>query len=158
MERAGLPVRICAGGSTGSWQIAGTMDGITEISPGTYALMDGDDDETLPRDFNSALRILATVLSRPAPDRAVTDCGNKAIGYGGPPLVADPRGATFQQLYTEHGALHLEGAARHLRPEDRVVLIPRNHGAAATAHHHLVGVRDGRVECVWELKSSDAHH
>lgn len=40
LERAGFTVEICGAGSTTSWNIAGTMEGITEIDPGSYALMD----------------------------------------------------------------------------------------------------------------------
>ena len=40
LERAGIEVEICGAGSTTSWNIAGAMDGITEIDPGSYALMD----------------------------------------------------------------------------------------------------------------------
>jgi D-serine deaminase-like pyridoxal phosphate-dependent protein len=161
LERAGIPVEICGAGATTTWNIAGAMEGITEIDPGSYVLMDNGLAEALPDlEFSLALAIHATVISRPTRDRAVIDCGHKAIGRagdGGMPLVAWPPGATVNRLNSEHGILDLSAEATNLRVGDRVKLIPRYHGSAVIAHDHFIGVRDDRVECVWQIAARGSH-
>ena len=161
LERTGISVEICGAGSTTTWRIAGEMDGITEVDPGTYVLMDTGLTDTMPDlGFGLALKMLATVISRPAPDRAVIDCGHKAIGRAsdnGMPWVTAPRGATVNRLNSEHGMLDLEGAARDLRVGDTVTLVPRYYASAVIANDHYIGVRDGRVECVWQITARGSH-
>ena len=161
VERAGIPVAICGAGATTTWNIAGVMDGITEIDPGTYALMDHELTERMPDlEFGLALAVVTTVISRAAPERAVIDCGHKAIGRagdGGYPFVAYPKGATVDRLSSEHGMLDLEGDARDLRIGDRVVLVPRYGPGAVMAYDHFVGTREGKVECVWEIAARSSH-
>jgi D-serine deaminase-like pyridoxal phosphate-dependent protein len=162
LERAAVPVEICGAGATTTWNIAGAMDGITEIDPGSYVLMDAGLAEALPDlEFGLALALHATVISRPARDRAVIDCGHKAIGRagdGGMPRVAWPSGATVNRLNSEHGILDVSGEATNLQVGDRVVLFPRYHGSAVVAHDHFVGVRDGVVECVWQIAARGSHY
>src|SRR6267142_1667490 len=42
IERAGLPVEIVAGGSTGTWDIDVELRGLTELQAGSYCVMDID--------------------------------------------------------------------------------------------------------------------
>ena len=162
LDRAGIPVEICGAGATTTWNIVGAMDGITEIDPGSYVLMDTGLAEDLPDlEFGLALALHATVISRPARDRAVIDCGHKAIGRagdGGMPRVAWPSGATVNRLNSEHGILNVSGEATNLHVGDRVVLFPRYHGAAVVAHDHFIGIRSGLVECVWQIAARGSHH
>jgi len=161
LERAGIAVEICGAGSTTTWNIAGAMDGITEIDPGSYVLMDTGLTDALPDlEFGLAMAVHATVISRPTRDRAVIDCGHKAIGRaadGGMPRVAWPAGATVNRLNSEHGILDLTVEAADLRIGDRVHLVPRYHGSAVVAYDHFIGVRDGLVECVWEIAARGSH-
>jgi D-serine deaminase-like pyridoxal phosphate-dependent protein len=161
LERAGIPVELCGAGSTTTWNIAGAMDGITEIDPGSYVLMDAGLADAVPDlEFGLAMAVHATVISRPTRDRAVIDCGHKAIGRagdGGMPRVVWPPGATFNRLNSEHGILDLTAEAAGLKIGDRVHLVPRYHGSAVVAHDHFVGLRDGRVECVWEIAARGSH-
>ena len=153
VEKAGIPVEICGAGSTSSWDVAGDVDGITEISPGSYALYGKEHEETIPDlGFETAVKVLATVTSRPAKDRAITDCGSRCIPMDrGDPVVEYPEGATSIRLDPEHGILHLEGDAKQLRPGDKVVLAPRYHGSMVNTQEYFVGIRNGKVECVWEI-------
>ena len=48
----------------------------------------------------------ATVMSRPAQDRAIVDAGLKALAFdSGPPLVCDEPAATYDRASDEHGRL-----------------------------------------------------
>lgn len=161
LERAGLPVAICAGGATAAWRVAGTMDGVTEVEPGAYATADYGLIRAVPEmGYGLALKVVATVLSRPVPERAVLDCGHKMVGVnlgGGMPGVLAPKGATMERLNSEHGILDLQQDARALRIGDKIELYPWYYGAVINANRHYIGIRDGRVECVWEIAAQGAH-
>ena len=76
VERAGLHCEIVGGGGTTTWNITGTIPGITEVQPGRYLTSD-----LLYRplgDFEVSVKILATVISRPRKGLAIIDCGHKA--------------------------------------------------------------------------------
>lgn len=160
VERAGVGVEICGAGSSTTWNIAGAMNGITEIDPGTYVFWDHAFVESMPdQPFRTALKVLTTVISRAAPDRAVVDCGYKAMGRagdGGMP-AADREGVTVNRLNSEHGILDLEGEGRTLWIGDKVALTPRAFGPTVVAHDHYVGVRDGVVESVWPIAARASH-
>ena len=160
VERAGVEVEICGAGSSTTWNIAGAMDGITEIDPGTYVFWDHAFVESMPdHPFRLALKVLTTVISRSAPDRAVVDCGYKAMGRaadGGMPAT-DREGVTVNRLNSEHGVLDLEGEGRALRIGDKVAFIPRAFGPTVVGHDHYVGVRDGVVESVWPIAARASH-
>ena len=112
-------------------------------------------------EFAPALRILSSVISRPARNRAITDFGNKTLGFGSAdgnmPVILNPDGLAVRHIYSEQAALELQSDACHLRLGDKVMLIPSNHGAAALAFDHFVGMRDGKVECIWEITGRGAH-
>jgi D-serine deaminase-like pyridoxal phosphate-dependent protein len=161
VEGAGLSVDLCGAGSTTTWKIAGSMEGITEIDAGTYALMDRSIADAMPDlGFDPALTVITTVISRPTTNRAVIDCGHKAIGRsgdGGMPVVIGVPGARVDRINSEHGILALEGDARSLKLGEKVALGPRYGAAAVAAYDHYVGVRDQTVECVWQIAARVSH-
>jgi D-serine deaminase-like pyridoxal phosphate-dependent protein len=160
LERAGLPVEICGAGSTTSWNIAGAMDGITEIDPGSYVLMDAVLAETIPDlEFSPAISVIGTVISHAAPMRAVIDCGHKALGRaadGGMPSVVSPAGLRVNRLNSEHGILDVEESAS-VEIGSRVLMTPRYHGSTVVAYDHFVGARKGKVECIWDITARGSH-
>ena len=89
----GLPCDDRVGGGTGTFDISGRWPGVTEIQAGSYALMDTDyGDVGVP--FEQAFCVLGTVVSRPAPERCVAECGHKsATKDHGHPAVERHRGA-----------------------------------------------------------------
>ena len=160
LEKEGVSVALCGAGSTSTWNIAGTMDGLTEIDPGSYALYDATYVKTIPNlGFHPALKVLTTVISRPTKDRVVSDVGLKALGIDkGNPEVEWPAGVKVNRVNSEHCILDvLDGDATQLRPGDKVMLIPQYQGTAVIGHDHYVGIRDGKVECVWEINARGAH-
>jgi D-serine deaminase-like pyridoxal phosphate-dependent protein len=160
LESAGLPVEICGAGSTTSWNIAGAMDGITEIDPGSYVLMDAGLAEAIPDiEFSPAITVFGTIISHAASERAVIDCGHKALGRsadGGMATVVSPHGMKVNRLNSEHGILDLARDA-NIKTGDRVTMIPRYHGSVVVAYDYFVGVRGDKVECVWDIAARGAH-
>ena len=160
LERVGLPVEICGAGSTTSWNIAGAMDGITEIDPGSYALMDAGLTSSIPDiEFSPAISVIGTVISHAAPGRAVIDCGHKALGRaadGGMPKVTSPSGVSINRLNSEHGILDLSAGA-DLSVGARISMVPRYHGSVVVAYDRFVCVRKNKVECIWDITARGCH-
>jgi D-serine deaminase-like pyridoxal phosphate-dependent protein len=68
---------------------------------------------------------VATVMSRPAEDRAIVDAGLKALAFdSGPSLVFDEPAATYERASDEHGRLAVSAATNRLGPGDKIRLIP----------------------------------
>jgi D-serine deaminase-like pyridoxal phosphate-dependent protein len=160
LERAGFTVEICGAGSTTSWNIAGTMEGITEVDPGSYALMDSGLIDAIPDlEFSPAIAVIGTVISHAAADRAVIDCGHKALGRaadGGMPGVTSPPDVRVTRLNSEHGILQV-GKVAALSIGDRVSMIPRYHGSVVPAYDRFICIRDNKVECVWDIAARTCH-
>lgn len=151
IEAAGLQVGIVTGAGTGTHAITSAVQGMTEIQPGSYATMDADY-RNLGADFGCALTLLATVISRPAPDRAITDAGLKAMtdDHGVPELVG-VTGARLERLSEEHGKIALSDPSVALRPGDRVEFIPSHGCTTFNLHDTLYGMRNGVVEVAWPI-------
>jgi D-serine deaminase-like pyridoxal phosphate-dependent protein len=80
LRQQGIPVEVISVGSTPGSFSTTKIDGISEMRPGTYVFYDNASfrfGRIGPE--RCALRILATVVSRPSPDRAVIDAGSKTL-------------------------------------------------------------------------------
>ena len=86
IESEGIEVEIVSTGETWSYDVAGDIDGVTEIQGGTYLLMETAYDYM--SDFQFAASILTTVISAPRLGIAIGDAGTRCVGaIKGVPLV-----------------------------------------------------------------------
>ena len=84
-----------------------------------------DHDGAPTKAFEPSLFVWATVMSRPAEDRAIIDAGLKALAFdSGPPLVCDEPAATYEHASEEHGRLAVAAATNRLGLDDKIPLIP----------------------------------
>ncbi len=152
VRKAGLDVEIVSAGGTGTYQLTGNHPGVTEVQPGSYVLMDAQYRRVLT-DFEVAGTVLASVISRPAPDRAVLDSGMKAISTDQwPPVAKSVEGIEFASASDEHLVATLTtGDSRQLRPGDKIEIIPGHNDTTVNLHSHLHALRKGRLETVWEV-------
>ena len=99
---------------------------------------------------------MATVMSRPAEDRAIVDAGLKALAFdSGPPLVCDEPAATYRRASDEHGRLGIRGATNRLNIGDKIRLIPATAtrpststtGMSASAQPRRAALADHRAWC-----------
>ena len=148
----GIPVDIVSAGGTGTYNITGAFPGITEVQAGSYVLMDAAYRRIL-EDFDVAGTVLATVMSRPTVDRAVLDCGMKAISTDQwPPQVIGLPGVDVGVPSDEHLTLTLtDSDSRQLRIGDKVELIAGHNDTTVNLHSYLFGVRGVTLENVWEV-------
>jgi len=132
---------------------------VTEIRPGQYLFGCANIvAQGAMRADDVALFARATVISRPADERAVVDAGSKTLSTDGPwqpgrgfgYLASDPA-TRVVSLWEEHGVLGLGEMSRGLRVGDRVSIVPNHVCTAINLHNRLVGVHDERVEEVWNV-------
>jgi D-serine deaminase-like pyridoxal phosphate-dependent protein len=91
--------------------------------------------------------VRATVMSRPAGDRAIVDAGLKALAFdSGPPLACDELAATYERASDEHGRLGISGATNRLRIGDKIRLVPGHCDPTVNLYDWYVGIRGNRVE------------
>ena len=81
LGRQGLACETVSGAGTGSYRWEAASGVYTEVQAGSYCFMDVEYGlvEGFPREFKQSLFVLATVMSRPVPERAVVDAGLKAL-------------------------------------------------------------------------------
>ena len=147
IRAAGLEVKIVSAAGTGTYNITGRVDGVTELQCGSYIFMDGDYVDVFD-DFKPALSVLTTVVSRREEDMAVTDLGLKSISVDrGFADVLSPTNATVMGHSEEHTKLELKGEeARALKVGDKVSVRPRHGDTTINLHEYFFGVRNGRLE------------
>lgn len=156
IEKAGISCPVITGAGTGTWQLERDSHVYTELQPGSYVFMDADyGRNALAPDehaFEQSLYVLASVMSVPAPDRAVVDAGLKALAFdSGPPLVHVARGLDYVKGSDEHGVLAVDPAQAQPSLGDRVWLIPGHCDPTVNLYDWIVGMRGERVECVWPI-------
>jgi D-serine deaminase-like pyridoxal phosphate-dependent protein len=151
LEKAGIPVKVVTGAGTGTWEFTAGYDGVTEIQPGSFVLMDCAYHEVRP-EFGCALSVLTTVISR-RPTWYVLDAGSKAISKDfGNPVVKDRFQDRLVRLSEEHAKV--ESADPAVRVGDRREVIPAHCCATMNLHRACLAVRKGKVEAAWAVEAS----
>ncbi len=135
------------------------IDLSTEHRPGTYIYSDrymaAHGVGTLA---DCALRIVATVVSRPTADRAIIDAGSKSfssdpMGLAGHGAILEHPEAALAQLSEEHGHLDLSRCRDKPRVGDRLTIIPNHACAVSNLHDRVHGVTGDRLERTFEVKA-----
>jgi D-serine deaminase-like pyridoxal phosphate-dependent protein len=153
-----VPIEVVSVGSTPASPFTPSVPGVTEMRPGTYVFNDNSafrHGRIGPGDC--ALRIVATVVSRPVPDRAVVDAGSKVLAMDKSPshpghghIVGHER-AEIARLSEEHGVVLLPREEPGFRVGDQVEIIPNHVCPTVNLTDQLYIVRDGRVTDVWPV-------
>jgi 3-hydroxy-D-aspartate aldolase len=155
INAAGIPVEIVSTGETWSYDVAGEIPGVTEIQGGTYLLMETS--YGYMPDFQFAGKVLTTIISLPRPGAAVGDAGMKAVGaMKGMPAVDGRPGVLAVSMDSDHVVFRLDSGAQ-LKLGDQVVLIPSQQDAMVSRWDRFIGVRDGKVEAVWDIQARGCH-
>ena len=150
-EDAGLPVRtVSGGGSPGMWQ-AGDVPVLSEYRAGTYVY---NDRSLVARGVctldDCALSVLATVISTPAPGRAVIDAGSKVLttdlfGLEGHGHVLGHPAVAVASLSEEHAVLTGE-ALLPFTVGNKVRIVPNHACVVSNMVDEVVALRGGKVE------------
>jgi D-serine deaminase-like pyridoxal phosphate-dependent protein len=157
IRAAGLEAPIVSVGSSPSARHIAEVAGVTEIRPGTYVFYDYNHVRLgVASVADCAATVLATVVARPAPDRAVIDAGTKAVaadrhmiqveadGYG---MIKGQPGWFFARASEEHGVLlRQDAAAADLKIGQRLEVIPNHICPAINLYDEAHAHRGGQVE------------
>jgi D-serine deaminase-like pyridoxal phosphate-dependent protein len=158
---AGIELDEVSVGATPTLRFSAREKGITELRPGNYVYFDRTQVALGAAALDDcALTVMATVVSKPAADRIILDCGSKtltndqargitkATGYGA--VLADEGEARsrrvdetliIERLSEEHATVHVTGGTR-LEPGDRVRVLP-NHSCVVSNLVDVVRLVDG---------------
>lgn len=150
VREAGLPCDIVSGGGTGTYDITGRMEGMTEIQAGSYVLMDTAYAK-LDVPFELAFSVLGTVMSRPRPDQCATDNGHKSASVDhGLPLVKGVEGASVMFLSDEHASVRVPEDCP-LQVGDMLELWPGHIDPTVNLHDVMYAVEGDEVVGVWPI-------
>jgi D-serine deaminase-like pyridoxal phosphate-dependent protein len=150
-RRAGIPIDEVSAGATPTARYALQQDGLTEYRPGNYVFFDRTQVGLGAATFDDcAMTILARVVSKPAPDRIILDCGSKTLssdaargfsplpGYGAVfrELAAKPgqhpdADLIIERLSEEHATVRATSGSTALEPGDQVRVLP-NHSCVVS--------------------------
>lgn len=153
----GIPLPVISGGGTAAIGSVGEMPMLTEHRAGTYIYNDRMMVAAGAAAWDDcAMRIRATVVSRPTEQRAVLDTGSKVLtsdlrgveGYGR--IVEYPE-AVIVNLSEEHGVVELGASGAQPKVGEVVHVIPNHCCVVTNMMDEVYGVRNGVVEAVWPV-------
>lgn len=158
----GLACDIVGGAGTGTFRFEAASGIYSELQAGSYVFMDADYGRNLNPDgnpvdeFENALFVYATVMSRPVGERAIVDAGLKALSVdSGLPLTWRMPGIEYTGASDEHGKLmvseSVRGGNNDLKIGDKVRLVPGHIDPTVNMYDWYVCIRDGRVEALWPI-------
>jgi D-serine deaminase-like pyridoxal phosphate-dependent protein len=151
----GIEPEVVSVGSTPTMRVWEGCAGVNEIRPGNYIFLDAMQISLGVADPQEcALTVIATVISRPAPDRAVVDAGSKVFaldkgahgqemlkGFG---MILNKK-AVLDRLSEEHGVMVLDPDEK-LEIGDRVRIIPNHACPVINLSDKAYGIRGGKIE------------
>ncbi len=154
----GIDLPTVSVGSTPAAFYTPTVAGVTEMRPGTYVFNDvsafrygrfGVQD--------CAARFVATVVSRPAPNRAVLDTGSKSLAmdlsraHPGHGYIVGHPNVTIAKLSEEHGVCEVPDGEDGFAIGDRVEVIPNHVCPTVNLMDELLIAREGRIIDTWKV-------
>ena len=158
--RDGLPLATISGGSTPTAYESDLFHGVNEVRPGMYIFNDKTTVGISAAELSDcALSVLVTVVSTSVSGRAIVDGGSKTfssdryqaedlVGFG---LVKEDHAAVVEKLSEEHGHLNVQKSERRYRVGERLSIIPNHVCTTVNLHDQIYGVRNERVEAVWNV-------
>jgi D-serine deaminase-like pyridoxal phosphate-dependent protein len=152
VEARGLSVERISGGGTPTAERTHELGVIDELRVGTYIYGDRASivNGSVPLE-SCALRVVATVVSRPTRERAIIDAGSKtltsdpALGATGHGLLVEFPEAEVYALNEEHGYVDVSRCDPAPAIGDRVTIVPNHACTTANMHDEIVMHRGGEV-------------
>lgn len=155
-RKAGLPVNIVSGGSTGTYNID-KANGLTELECGSYVFMDtryfgvgGKDDDARFSDFHGSMTVLTTVDSKRHPNVATIDYGNKALAQP-TDQVKDMPWLQVANQGAEYGALKWTESGRDVKVGDRVEIYCTTLDMSTNVFDRYYVARGNQIVDIWPI-------
>jgi D-serine deaminase-like pyridoxal phosphate-dependent protein len=151
LKNENFPVPIVSCGGSGSYKISAHMPGVTEIQAGGAIF----GDETYKRwgaDTEQSLFVMTAISSHTVPRRAIVDAGRKSMNCEvNMPRAENIEGVELTHLSAEHGVLQVSNPNLDLKVGDRVNFVVGYGDWTLFLHDRLYGVREDRVEVIWDI-------
>jgi D-serine deaminase-like pyridoxal phosphate-dependent protein len=148
----GIRVEAMSTGGTGTHHLTPRFPGITEFQAGSYLVMDTEYTKTC-NDFERALTVVGTVISKTEGERVVVDAGLKSIsGEHGVPVVKSHDGLRLRKLNAEHGIIDILDPSAPIEVGDTIEIWVHYSDATVNLHERMYGIRKGEVEEVLRLQ------
>nr|WP_294518611.1 DSD1 family PLP-dependent enzyme [uncultured Rhodopila sp.] len=158
LRQQGLDCAIVGGAGTGTFEIESQSGVYNEMQAGSYVFMDADYARNLDAagapvsTFRHALFVLASVMSASKPGVAVLDAGLKSLAVdSGMPTVWQRSDIQYVGASDEHGKLAVGSETAAPRLGEKLRLVPGHCDPTVDKFDWYVGVRGGRVECLWPV-------
>jgi D-serine deaminase-like pyridoxal phosphate-dependent protein len=160
LEGRGLEVRRVSGGGTPGFRATHDVGEVTEVRCGTYVYGDRACVAKGVQPWEDcALRVRASVVSRPTRERAILDVGSKTLTNdpveaeeGGFGRIVEYPEASLYSLHEEHGHLDVSRSAGGGPEVGEVVTVIPNHACGcANMHDQVLAHRGGHVVGVWPV-------
>ena len=156
IEGAGISMDIVSTGETWSYDVAADIPGVTEIQGGSYLMMETH--YSYMTDFHYAGMILTTIISTPRQGVAIGDAGVRAVSsISGMPEVSGRPGVMVESMDSDHAVFKIESGAS-LKAGDQLLLIPAQQDAMVSRWDRFIGLRNGKVEVVWDIQARGCHN
>ena len=165
IEQAGLSVDRLSGGGTATAFLSHALGEVTEVRPGTYVYGDrGCIANGTVAIEDCALRVHATVVSRPTPTRAILDAGSKVLtmdpveadGMGGYGLVVGRPGAQIDALFEEHARVVLSEDDAPVSVGDVLTVVPNHACGTTNMQNGVLALRSGAPVDWWPIAARGA--
>jgi 3-hydroxy-D-aspartate aldolase len=158
LRQQGLACAIVGGAGTGTFEIEAKSGIYNEMQAGSYVFMDADYSRNLDEagspvgTFRHALFVLSTVMSQSQAGIAVLDAGHKAVAVdSGMPTVWHRPDIRYTSASDEHGKLQYGSETEAPKLGAKLRLVPGHCDPTVDKFDWYVGVRNGRVECLWPV-------
>jgi D-serine deaminase-like pyridoxal phosphate-dependent protein len=159
---AGIRVPVVSGGGTPALATVTDFPMMTEHRAGTYVYNDVMMVASGAATWDDcAMRVRATVVSRPTPERAILDAGSKVLtsdqyyvqNHG---RLHEYPDAVIPSLSEEHAIVDLSRCRERPSVGDVVNVIPNHCCVVSNMVDEVYGIRGGQVEVVWPVAARGA--
>ena len=158
LAAGGLECAIVAGAGSGSYYFEAASGVYNEMQCGSYIFMDADYQRVLDEhgagisEFDNSLFIWTSIMSTAKPGQAVCDAGLKVQSVdSGLPVIYQRDDIEYINCSDEHGVI--ADPQNRLALNEKLKLVPGHCDPTCNLHDWYVGIRDGRVECLWPISA-----
>jgi D-serine deaminase-like pyridoxal phosphate-dependent protein len=156
LRENGFEIQTVTAGGTGTYEYCAEVEGITEVRPGAFILMDLSLAEAGLKQFQQAVHVMTSVISKPSGNRVVVDAGLKSLSANGTRAV--PGGKWSSMRYTpvaeEMGILEsADGSDLALSVGDKVLLVPGHVDMTVNLHDNYYCMRENKLESVRRISA-----
>lgn len=164
VRKNGVAIEEISTGATPTARYSLEQDGVTEFRAGNYVFFDRTQVGLGAATYDDcALTVLATVVSKPADERIILDCGSKTLTSDGARGFQPVRGhgdiftnifategarpdtdLVVERLSEEHATVRVESGQTGLEPGHRIRVLP-NHSCVVTNLVDQVWLVDGET-------------